>query len=92
MEDVASLKVIISKLLERIALLEARLERFEHPKNSKNSSTPPSKDENRVLPNQSLRDKSDKKVGGQLGHKGYTLEISNRYSTHCACNYRIPRF
>ena len=76
MEDVASLKVIISKLLERIALLEAKLERFEHPKNSKNSSKPPSKDENRVLPNQSLRDKSDKKVGGQLGHKGYTLEMS----------------
>lgn len=77
MEDVASLKAIIVQLLEKIAILEARLEKYEHPKNSRNSSIPPSKDENRVLPNQSLRTKSGKKVGGQQGHKGHTLEFSS---------------
>lgn len=82
MEDVKSLTekvTLLTKLLTdalgKIAFLEARLEKYEHPKNSKNSSIPPSKDENRVLPNQSLREKSGKKVGGQPGHKGYTLEM-----------------
>jgi transposase len=76
MEDVASLKATIVTLLEKIAILEAKLAKYEHPKNSRNSSVPPSKDENRPLPNQSLRKVSDKKVGGQAGHKGSTLEFS----------------
>jgi len=45
-------------------------------KNSNNSSIPPSKDENRPLRNQSLRSKSDRKTGGQPGHKGSTLKMS----------------
>ena len=91
MEDVASFKAIIVTLLEKIAVLEAKLEKYEHPKNSKNSSIPPSKDENRPVPNQSLREKSGKKVGGQPGHKGYTLEMNSHptdvvhlYSNFCA--------
>lgn len=44
-------------------------------KNSRNSSIPPSQDPNRPLPNQSLREKSGKKPGGQKGHKGSTLEF-----------------
>lgn len=35
-----------------------------HRKNSRNSSIPPSKDENRPSKNYSLREKSGKKVGG----------------------------
>src|SRR5699024_6534763 len=52
-----------------------RLSSFENPKNSRNSSIPPSKDENRPKRNQSLRKPSDKKPGGQLGRKGKTLEM-----------------
>jgi transposase len=99
MEDVASLKAIIVTLLEKIAVLEARLEKYEHPKNSRNSSIPPSKDENRPLPNQSLRDASNKKVGGQLGHKGTTLEFSDKptqiipllvdFCTNCGGDLRL---
>lgn len=36
---------------------------------------PPSKDENRVRPNQSLRKKTDRKSGGQKGSKGTTLKM-----------------
>ena len=55
--------------------LADRLSTFENPKNSRNSSIPPSKDENRPRPNQSLRKSSGKKPGGQLGRKGKTLEM-----------------
>lgn len=65
---VAQLEAIIMQLLEKIEILT-------HSKNSRNSSIPPSKDENRPLKNQSLRTKSDKKVGGQNGHKGTTLKM-----------------
>lgn len=51
-----------------------------HRKNSRNSSIPPSKDENRPAKNYSLREKSGKKVGGQKGHKGSTLEFSKNPS------------
>lgn len=46
---------------------------------SKNSHLPPSKDLTRgaVKSNQSLREKSDKAVGGQVGHKGNTLLMSD---------------
>ena len=71
------------KLMEKIVFLEARvvelekrLARFENPKNSRNSSVPPSKDENRPKKTQSLREDSDKKSGGQPGHKGHTLEMN----------------
>lgn len=57
------------------AALRERLSKYENPKNSRNSSIPPSKDENRPKKNQSLRRSSGKKAGGQPGHKGSTLEM-----------------
>ncbi len=57
--------------------LRKKLSKYETPKHSGNSSIPPSKDENRCKPNQSLRKSSGKKPGGQPGHKGKTLEMSN---------------
>ncbi|MFK7810492.1 MAG: IS66 family transposase [Saprospiraceae bacterium] len=76
--------------MSRIAILEARVEELEHNKNSKNSSIPPSKDENRKT--KSLRKKSGKKSGGQAGHKGSTLkmcenpdEIIEHDPNYCQC-------
>ena len=66
---IIKLELIIEQLLEKI-------EGLLHPKNSKNSSVAPSNDQNRVSKNQSLRGKSDKKVGGQNGHKGSTFIMS----------------
>jgi transposase len=60
---------IIVKLKERISVLENK-------KNSNNSHIPPTQDQNRPKKNQSLREPTDRKVGGQLGHEGSTLECS----------------
>jgi len=61
------------KLRSNINSLENKL----HKKNSINSSIPPSKDENRIKPNQSLREKTGKKTGGQKGSKGTTLKMND---------------
>jgi transposase len=67
-------KVLALESIEKENIyLRERLAKYETPKNSHNSSIPPSKDENRPQRNQSLREKSDKKVGGQSGHDGKTL-------------------
>lgn len=79
-------------LIKRVTDLEAELAVYKNKKNSSNSHTPPSKDENRPQKNQSLREKSDKKVGGQPGHEGKTLECSaiidevvNHVPNYCNC-------
>lgn len=67
----------VTELRKENAVLKARIHELEHPKNSNNSSIPPSKDDNRPKKNQSLRKKSEKKTGGQKGHQGYTLEMTS---------------
>jgi len=67
-QTVKELKAIIFELIERLA-------KYENPKNSRNSSIPPSRDENRPFKSQSLREVSGKKPGGQSGHEGKTLEM-----------------
>jgi transposase len=67
-----------SKVIRLEAIIEKLLDKNEdltHRKKSRNSSVPPSKDENRPLKNQSLRIKSVKKVGGQKGHKEPSLKV-----------------
>ncbi len=72
---VIHLELINLELMRKIEELMEKIEELTHSKNSRNSSVAPSKDENRVLKNQSLRGKSDKKVGGQKGHEGTTLRM-----------------
>ena len=74
-QTVKDLQQTVAELVEENTVLKARIHELEHPKNSNNSSIPPSKDENRAKKNQSLRKKSDKKTGGQFGHKGHTLKM-----------------
>ena len=57
--------------------LKEKLAKYEHPKNSDNSSIPPSKDENRPFKSKSLRKKTGRKPGGQKGREGTTLEMSS---------------
>lgn len=66
----------IAFLTQKVNSLEAEIAILRNKKNSQNSHTPPSKDENRPAKNQSLRLKSDKKAGGQSGHEGKTLEFA----------------
>jgi len=68
-KDVITLKKENTFLRERLAF-------YENPKNSRNSSIPPSQDQNRPKPNRSLRKSSGKKPGGQKGRAGKTLEMT----------------
>ena len=63
------------KLRKENSLLKEKLSKYENPKNSRNSSIPPSKDENRPLKTKSLREQTGAKVGGQKGHEGNTLKM-----------------
>ncbi len=64
------------ELTKENTLLKERLSFFENPKNSRNSSIPPSQDQNRPKTNQSLRKPSGRKPGGQEGREGKTLEMT----------------
>ncbi|MFT6809605.1 MAG: transposase, partial [Saprospiraceae bacterium] len=86
-QEIAELKAMVQSLMLRISELE-------HNKNSKNSATRPSEDPNRKKHIKSLREKSDKKPGGQLGHKGHTKKMIDtpneiidhkpQYCEHCS--------
>jgi transposase len=65
---------LILKLESKISDLENEVHQLRHPKSSNTGSVPPSKEENRKT--RSLREKSNKKSGGQPGHEGSTLKFS----------------
>lgn len=73
-EQIEDLKGQLSVAMARISELEALVLRLSTVKTSKNSHNPPSVD--KFKKNQSLREKSDKPVGGQSGHKGNTLKMT----------------
>src|SRR5450759_5661055 len=64
-------------LKARIDVLECELTRYTTRKDSNNISLPPSNDENRPQRTSSLREKGNRKAGGQPGHKGKTLEMTD---------------
>ncbi len=91
-KEIERLQKIISDQANVIAELKARLDRFENPKNSRNSSIPPSQDYTRPPRTKSLRERSGKKPGGQPGHEGATLsmvenpdEIIKHIPQFCSC-------
>lgn len=100
--------LFVKELLEKINTLtkenkelRAKLSAYEHPKTSLNSSIPPSKGTlavqgekaAKLKMTRSLRPKSDRPCGGQVGRKGVTLAISDTpdeiitlnpdYCNHC---------
>ena len=72
---VCELHTIVESLTKTVQALQDEVTRLKKPKNSNNSSLPPSHDLFKHK-NQSLREKSNKKSGGQKGHKGKTLLMS----------------
>ena len=74
LQDFETLKKENAELRSRVAELELRLAKYENPKNSGNSSAPPSQDP--FGKTKSLREKSKKPQGGQKGHEGSKLKMA----------------
>ena len=81
--DTALAEIVVLK--DENVNLKSRLAVYETPKDSHNSSIPPSKDSlkvqsekaNKLRITQSLREKSNRPNGGQPGHEGTTLAFSD---------------
>lgn len=71
---IENMELLAVKQQQHIEGLKQELSFYKNRKNSGNSHMPPSVD--LVKRNQSLREKSDKKAGGQQGHEGSTLKFS----------------
>jgi transposase len=95
---IADQAALIIQLQTRLATLEKRSK-----KNSRNSSKPPSSDGLSKPPRTtSLREKGQNKSGGQLGHKGETLEQTQhpdlitehklKTCPHCSCRFSPKSF
>lgn len=79
LKEIRDLKRLLKKERKENEELRERLSKYEEPpKNSGNSSTPPSKEKMKdeiLRRTKSLRRPSGKKPGGQPGHEGSTLEV-----------------
>jgi transposase len=78
-------------LVEEIKGLKNKIAFLENGKKSSTSHTPPSHDFTSIK-RVNLREKTDKKSGGQMGHTGFTLELKEKADieiqhrpTHCKC-------
>ena len=70
----AELRQLVKSLEEKVALLLELQQKQRIKKDSGNSSLPPSSDIGKKT--RSLREKSERSVGGQKGHHGNTLEMT----------------
>lgn len=81
LKEIRDLKRLLKKERKEKEELRKRLSKYEEPpKNSGNSGTPPSKESMKdeiVRRTKSLRKPTGKKPGGQPGHEGSTLELSD---------------
>ncbi|MDE5660513.1 MAG: hypothetical protein K2I28_06440 [Muribaculaceae bacterium] len=81
LKKIQTLERMLKKKDKELEELRKRLSKYEEPpKNSGNSSTPPSKEQMKdeiVRRTKSLRKPSGKKPGGQPGHEGNTLELND---------------
>lgn len=85
LKKIKTLERMLKKKDQENEELRKRLSKYEEPpKNSGNSSTPPSKEQIKdeiVRRTRSLRKPSGKKPGGQQGHDGRTLELTDSTDT-----------
>ena len=98
---VSFLEAKVMSLEAKVMLLLNLLEKSSIKKDSHNSSLPPSSDLF-TAQTKSLRPLSVLKNGGQLGHKGHTLQISatpdvihelkSNYCTHCRASLEAASF
>ena len=74
-ERIETLETENTKLREKVNILQDDNDRMKSilNKDSTNSSIPPSKDDKTKKRNVNLREKTNKKTGGQKGHKGATF-------------------
>lgn len=75
---IEDLKKEVKDLNATITKLNKQLSKYETPKNSSNSSLPPSHDLVRPLRTKSLREPSGSKPGWQPGHQGKTLQMAEK--------------
>lgn len=90
--ELESLKTSNAQFQKENIFLKQELEKYRTPKNSGNSSKPPSSDFPKLLKTQSLREPTEKKPGGQPGHEGTTLKMTGTPDTiqkhspnYCTC-------
>ena len=92
--NVECLHVELHKRDKRIEELETKLAKYEAPdKNSNNSSTPPSKEKMKdevIRRTKTLRKPTGRKPGGQKGHEGSTLKMTDKpdKTEDVSANYR----